>query len=172
MLSDNIFRKPFVIIELCRFFKVTRCRDNVVSACQRSLETNCIQFIEYSFCCRELKWFYNFFWSHDNGITNTFQTCLRYTWAIFSRSLVIVAHWDGKLWESLTFFYIAGIEKLILVVASVCPIGNFLNQKYQFCLKLKFLKRMQRRKQAIVNLKIAQLKQLNKILLVGDNDDT
>lgn len=74
--------------------------------------------------------------------------------------------------ESLTFFYIAGIEKLILVVASVCPIGNFLNQKYQFCLKLKFLKRMQRRKQAIVNLKIAQLKQLNKILLVGDNDDT
>lgn len=105
MLSDNIFRKPFVIIELYRFFKVTRCRDNVVSACQRSLETNCIQFIEYSFCCRELKWFYNFFWSHDNGITNTFQTCLRYTWAIFSRSLVIVAHWDGKLWELDIFLY-------------------------------------------------------------------
>ena len=109
--SDNSSRAtccPTIFSEnllLLLSFVVFSKSHDVVSACRRSLETNSIQFIEYSFCCRELKCFYNFIWSHDNGITNTFQTCLRYTWAIFNRSLVIVAHWDGKLRELDIFLY-------------------------------------------------------------------
>ena len=99
------FQKTFCYYWAFSFFQSHtmswRCRQCL----SKKSWNNCIQFIEYSFCCRELKCFYNFFWSHDNGITNTFQTCLRYTWAIFSRSLVIVAHWDGKLWELDIFLY-------------------------------------------------------------------